>query len=109
MWQGAGKGSSSLSQTDGKTDSLNSSSRESWCYGEAISGGDLGNNDDEMGWAEVPGTQQVLGANHGTWMWRLTAFLREVGSAAHTEKLPFTTRTSHKAQLLPQRPADAAS
>lgn len=109
MWQGAGKGSSSLSQTDGKTDSLNSSSRESRCYGEAISGGDLGNNDDEMGWAEVPGTQQVLGANHGTWMWRLTAFLREVGSAAHTEKLPFTTWTSHKAQLLPQRPADAAS
>lgn len=79
-----------LSQTDGKTDSLNSSSRETRCYGEAISGGDHGNDDDEMGWAEVPGTQQLSGADHGTRMWRLTAFLREVGSAAHTEKPPFS-------------------
>ena len=73
--QVAGEGFSSLSQTDGKTDSLNSSSRESRCYGEAISGADHGNDDDEMGWAEVPRTQQLSGANPCTRMWRLTAFL----------------------------------
>ena len=43
-----------------------------------------------MGWAEVPGTQQPSGADPGTRMWRLTAFLREVGSTAYTEKTPFS-------------------